>query len=403
MNNPKCVVAFAGARDHYQIPLALDNVNLLEKFVTDFYSPPVLQKIFPVLTGKRSIQGLNASNVRICFPALYHIFKSRLTGNYRHYIKSDALLGQAAYSVARETGANLFLYSYYAYDAFSKMQSGKSDVSRILFQLHPHPQAVKEILNQELQRFPAAKKSLMYEHELNITDKEFCRLDGESKLASDIIVASSFTRGTLLQNGIASSRIRVVPYGVNHDHFPDRRNTVSNNKLRVIFVGSIIQRKGLSYLFEAVQSLGTDQIELVLCGRGFVDKDLLGYFSNVPFLLKIGLSRSDLVKELHASDVFIFPSLAEGFGHVILEAMSTGLPVISTTATCAVDIIEDGVDGFVINPGMLGEVRDKLQWCLDNRTGLKEMGIKAAAKSRNYTWSKFRESISSSYQAIVKR
>ena len=195
------------------------------------------------------------------------------------------------------------------------------------------------------------------------------RVCGESRLANGWIVASSFTARSLAEGGIPLDKISVVPYGVDADRFdgvepwPARGRT-----FRVIFVGSMVQRKGLADLLEAIRLLKTSQIQVVLCGRGVIDAELIKkYGDRVGVEVKTNLSFNDLVSELKRSDLFALPSLAEGFGHAILEAMACGLPVLTTRNTCAPDIMEDGTEGFLVPIRSPGSIAEKLDWGARNR------------------------------------
>jgi glycosyltransferase involved in cell wall biosynthesis len=89
----------------------------------------------------------------------------------------------------------------------------------------------------------------------------------------------------------------------------------------------------------------------------------------------------------------VFPSLAEGFGHVLLEAMACGLPVLSTTHTAAPDLITNGEDGFVVAPRDAELLARNIEWALEHRTELRRMGRAARAKAEQFTWARFRASV----------
>jgi glycosyltransferase involved in cell wall biosynthesis len=195
----------------------------------------------------------------------------------------------------------------------------------------------------------------------------------------------------------------VVPYGVDSAHFPERaRSADPPGPYTVAYVGSMVQRKGLSYLLDAVRSIGRQHIRVVLCGRGFIDRELLTRYTDLNLDIRVGLSDAELVRVLHDCDVFALPSLAEGFGHVILETMSCGLPVIATRHTCAPDVYEDGVEGFIVPVRDARAIEEKLTWGLNHRDQLADMGGLAAARARQFTWQKFRLDIRRAYAPMVE-
>ena len=123
-------------------------------------------------------------------------------------------------------------------------------------------------------------------------------------------------------------------------------STTKNGKLKVLFVGALSQRKGLSYLMEAAGHLGS-KIELTLIGRRISECRPLDAALRTHRWIP-SISHGALLEEMSRHDVMVFPSLFEGFGLVILEAMSQGVPVIATPNTAAPDFVSDGDDGFIV-------------------------------------------------------
>jgi glycosyltransferase involved in cell wall biosynthesis len=107
------------------------------------------------------------------------------------------------------------------------------------------------------------------------------------------------------------------------------------------------------------------------------------------------------MQEMYSSDVFIFPTLCEGFAHVVLEAMSIGLPVITTTRCCGPDVIEEGKHGFIIPANDSKEIAGKLSWAASNKEILYDMGQAAAARSAGFTWQQFRNKTNEFYETAI--
>lgn len=398
----KCVVAHAGAQDHYQLALALSEKEYLEKLVTDVYSPDWLYSFLPSIFEKRYQPGLSSSF--ICFNLSNLSFGIQNIFIKKHFDnrKKDESISLKAYSIAFKKQLPLFLYSYYAFPAFKKAQSENYNQRRLLFQLHPHPLSVRNQLQLELENHPQAADSLLHEAEMKYSSDYLKRLSDEPALASAIVVASSYTKSTLVENNIPAEIIKVIPYGVDLQNFKTRTKVPNNNKLRVLFVGSMVQRKGLTYLFEAIAQLPKGSSELVLCGRGFVDHNLLKVYSSPDTIVQLNLDNTSLVAEMHKADVFVLPSLSEGFGHVILEAMATGLPIIATDHTSAPDLITEGKEGWIVPVRNTNALVDKLNWCIENRNQLFEMGNQAAATAKLFTWEKFRKGIVNFYETQIQ-
>lgn len=397
----KCVVVHGGARDQYQLALALAEKKYLKRLITDYYHSDHFYRVFPLIAEKRYINGLSSKLVNIPFQAFLLSLKMRFEQTFTLHKEMDLVLSKKAYKTACKYNTHLFCYSYYAYHSFRKAQQSGSGMRRILFQLHPHPVSVKKILQQELEVTPQARDSIMYENECQYSQEYLQSLSDESQMADSIVVASTYTMQSLVENGIDAAHIQVVPYGIDQQKFWTRIMSPGYKHLRIIFVGSLVQRKGLSYLLDAVRKLKNAGIELVLCSRGFIDEKLIGHYKDVQLTLKLNLSQKELLHELHNSDVFVLPSLCEGFGHVILEAMACGLPVITTPNTCAPDILEDGKEGFIIPIRDSDSLANKIDWCLKNKEGLYAMGQSASKKASQFTWEKFRKGIIQFYENSI--
>jgi glycosyltransferase involved in cell wall biosynthesis len=154
-------------------------------------------------------------------------------------------------------------------------------------------------------------------------------------------------------------------------------------------------------LLDAIRLLGVRKVRVVLCGRGRVDRALLAHYADLALDIKIAVTRAQLVRELHASDVLVLPSLVEGFAHVILEAMACGVPVVTTHHTCAPDVMVDGEHGFIVPVGDAGAIADRIAWGLDHRSDLAGMGVAASRQASEFTWARFRQGIRDAYVQML--
>ena len=162
------------------------------------------------------------------------------------------------------------------------------------------------------------------------TDAHAALLDREIELADDILVGSAFVKETFVSVGISPSKLHVVPYGADLDRFsPSARARATGDPFRVLFVGQIGERKGMSYLLDAYRRFQDSGTELHLVGNHVSssdvyrrDRDLIRHTANVP--------QSALPALMREADVFVLPTLVEGLGMVVIEAMACGVPVIVT-------------------------------------------------------------------------
>jgi len=187
----------------------------------------------------------------------------------------------------------------------------------------------------------------------------------EYEEAHAVLVPSEFARRSFLQQGVPASRIVKIPYGVDlRDFYPGEGRT--DGPFRVLFVGGVTLQKGIPYLLEAVSKLRGD-VELAMVGEAAnMPASVLERFdtSRVKW---VGRQNKGQVREwMQKSDVLVLPSVQDGFGLVLAEAMACGCPVIATTHTGIEDLIDDGVEGYVIPPQDVIALTDRVQALVDD-------------------------------------
>lgn len=229
--------------------------------------------------------------------------------------------------------------------------------------------------------------------------EKLARKDEELQLADVIFVASSFTQKTLQLSPKLCAPIKVITYGA-----PPvtglLRQEKSQRKLRVLFVGSLGQRKGISYLLDAINQLGK-QVELTLIGRPTkLCRPLEQALKTHRWIAS--LPHQQILEEMSRHDVLVFPSLFEGFGLVILEAMSQGLPVITTPHTAGPDIISDGEDGYIIPIRSSEAIAEKLELLFRDRKLLLEMSRAAQRKAVQFSWESYGRNVSNIIKTYIK-
>lgn len=265
------------------------------------------------------------------------------------------------------------------------------------------------ILNYPIAHHGWMRSLVNKEHEINPKLVKFLQIPDQGKfksgdltreieLADLILVGSSFVKSTFVDQGVESSRIRTINLGVNLQKFridPNRTYPGSDAKspLRLVFTGQLSQRKGLSYLFDAVRNYGAE-VELTLIGlapdKGYMN--LLDTPTNSKFL---GYRSRLEMSEIYSShDIFIFPSLAEGFPLAAIEAMAHGLGIIITKNTFGSDVVDDGVDGFIVSAQNSDEIRQAIDRFLTDRKLIEAFGKSASKKSAIYNWNRYQKEIS---------
>lgn len=227
------------------------------------------------------------------------------------------------------------------------------------------------------------------------SEEKLQRKDNELSLADKIYVASSFTKKTLEMCPGKLADIEVIPYGFPTVNKGRTYDGILNRKIKVLFVGGLSQRKGLSYFFDAIKGL-EDKIEATVVGKGDLSKckalkEALSRVNYIP-----SLPHNEILNLMSKQDLFIFPSLFEGFGLVITEAMSQGTPVITTDRTCGPDIINNGTDGWVVEAGNSEAIKKLLKQFISNPEILVKAGKKAMLTATQRPWSAYEKELAES-------
>lgn len=164
-----------------------------------------------------------------------------------------------------------------------------------------------------------------------------------------------------------SERISIVPCGVDLDFFCP--SNTQSDKFSVLFVGQLCHQKGLRCLLEAWRRVKLQCAELRIIGHFSPNRNAISsYESTATFLGP--LDWNALREEYRRADLLCLPSLSDGFGQVILEAIACGTPALTTTSCGASDLIRHGENGLVIPPADLESLISSLEWASRNRDKL---------------------------------
>jgi glycosyltransferase involved in cell wall biosynthesis len=417
------VCAFRGRRDSYQAPLALAEGGLLDRFFTDIYALPwlkALAKLAPASVrekaNSRCDPAIPADHVRCLWgnTFLEHLRHRLGCSHVLTFNKLDQNFSRAATQRAAEARTNLFLYSPYAWEAFTARYPHQP--RKVLFQYHPHLSLEEQILSKDAGTFPNYAKPSLRNGAERLPEALARRERDCWKHADLIICASAFTRRSLLEAGANEKLCCVIPYGI---EVPVREHAVSIppspipvpirsgleeragerrplqlSGFRAIFVGTGCQRKGLHHLLLAWQraNLPADSRLTLVCRT--LDRELEPLIAATPRVdVQRGISGHELSKLYTASLLFAMPSLVEGFGQVYLEAMAQGCPVLGTANTCLPDLGGESDGIFLVTPGNVEELTAKLEQLANLLPGNNGMREAARACAARFTWPAFRAAL----------
>jgi glycosyltransferase involved in cell wall biosynthesis len=261
-------------------------------------------------------------------------------------------------------------------------RAARRDIGRLWDLPLPHYLAIEEIWNEQMRRWPDAIAGAPLSEPL----RKRRRKDAELRLATKVMAASAFT-GRSLERLDLRIPLVVVPYAFPVDAFTARTERPSG-PFTVLAVGSHDLRKGTPYLLEAWKRAAIPDAELHLVGplrlaSQFVNR-YAGTFRHWPHVPK-----SQLGARYAAADVLAFPTLGDGFGLVIQEAMCCGTPVITTECGGGPECITDGVDGWLIPSRDIDALVERLRACAADRDAAFAVGRAARKRAERWTSSEF--------------
>jgi alpha-maltose-1-phosphate synthase len=385
-----------------QAALAFAEANLLEQFWTTISWNPgsALDRILPANLResfqRRSFPEMVRSRIksqpareaaRLFFGAMHLPLWSE---HERGFLSVDAIstaLDRAVAAEVRDSKNRKLVYAYEDCAVATFAAAEDRRIPRIYDLPIGYWRVGQRVLAEEREREPEWAPTLTGMRDSN---EKFVRKDEELRLATRVVVGSTFTKSTLAE-GPHQRPVTVVPYGAP----AATANEISDGgpKLKILFAGSLGQRKGLSYALRAVELIGRENCELTLLGRKAAEgcRPLDQAIRAHRWLPSVSHPR--VLLEMQQHDVLIFPSLFEGFGLAITEAMSQGTPVITTAHTAGPDIIDDGADGFIVPIRSAEAIAEKLELLARDRKRLRRMKISAREKARRHSWENYRRAL----------
>jgi glycosyltransferase involved in cell wall biosynthesis len=307
----------------------------------------------------------------------------------------DPRYGKIAASEARRRRSDLFMYSPYAWSAFSARYTHTP--RKVLFQFHPHHAVESAVLRVD--RVASEQANIRFadgvENPRGEAPPGRLRGDDAWQLADHVVCASSFTRESLLEAGARPEQISVAPYGVSAEAAePEVASGPPEEPFRALFVGSGIQRKGLHHLLLAWQRARLTSASRLTVVARVLDAGLVPLVESTPGVeLRRGVTSSELRHLYSTATLFAMPSLIEGFGQVYLEALAHGLPVLGTPNTCCPDLGTEADGVYLTAPGNIDELvanLERLAQTLPCNTGARQRARECGAR---FTWASFRQRI----------
>jgi starch synthase len=224
--------------------------------------------------------------------------------------------------------------------------------------------------------------------------------DEELGLADYVFVPSEHVRCTL-KGAVSNEKIRVVNYGAPTLRKRQQISLDRKQPLKVLFVGLLAQHKGIGYLLDAIDHLGSE-VELTLVGRRFRAHSRVDAACSHWRWFE-SLTHAKVLNLMLEADVLVLPSLTEGCALVVLEALACGLPVIVTPNTGSLEFVRDGCEGFVVPICRSDAITDRLHDLHRDRDRLAAMSRTAQATAAEKSWESYRVNLADTLRAVLWR
>lgn len=413
MNNWICCQL--GAREHYAIPRALHKQGKLKYLITDTwvsrYSPiHLLPKFIGTNLRERYHPELNNAPIKAFNRGSVTWETAQKFANVNDWQRiierncwwQQRVLQKLKKLRLRDNNITLFAYSYAALELFeyAKSQGWKIVLGQI------DPGVVEEKLV-----FRESKKYPQYEPNRPVLPLEYwSNWRQECNLADEILVNSPWSAQALAKTGVRHNKIKVIPLA--YETVQKRKDFVrtypenfsDQRPLKVLFLGQVILRKGVAAIFEAIELLDNKPIEFWFVGE--VGIKLPKQLKKHPQIKWLGsVPRSQTSHYYRQADVFLFPTLSDGFGLTQLEAQTWKLPLV-TSQFCG-SVVKDKINGLIL-PGVSGKaIAQVLNFCFYNPQELERFSQSSPQTLADFSLSKLAQELQTidttknTYQSLV--
>jgi glycosyltransferase involved in cell wall biosynthesis len=347
----KVVIAQKGSRAHFLDARCLFSRGMLAKLVIDWYAgdtvisrlpPAVLPKPLAKALSARA-PGLDARKIKSlnAWGILYRAYSSWARSRSKPY---DAYLWSDRHFAGRVARLNLpehDIFYTFSYAGLEALQAARMrGAMTVLNQIDAGAFGFR-LVAEEARRWPEYAKE-----DMSFPEAYFSRVQKEWEISDLVLVNSEWSRHALVEQGVSFSKIEVIPLAferpMEQEKFQLRERS---KKTRVLWLGTVSIGKGIQYLVEAARMLVDAPVEFVVAGPLAVRQEALeGAPHNIQWVGTI--PRSQVADMYRTCDVFVLPTLSDGFAITQIEALAYGLPVI-VTPNCG-RVVQDGETGFVI-------------------------------------------------------
>lgn len=413
----KVIVAHPGKQHSFQTAQALKRTGDLFAYITTIYDRRGSLTNFlnnRILKGDVKKKGSgrhceelqNKEVIQFCeFRSLMNLLvsKMQLPSKFKIWM-NDALADSFGRKVAKYAIKNnvdaVIMYDCTSNSCFKILKKKAPNIKCILDMSISHRAYLKEIYQKDIRKYNVTtfQKEQSFLWDMN----NMRRYVEETKYPDAFLVASEIVKYSIRVQGIEENKIFRVPYGVDCTKFDYKKRGELKKPLQLIFVGQVNHRKGIHHLLHVMEHFSENEVIVKVVGS--IDKKSYLYteFCNSSNIEFCGFVTRDRIATLYKeSDVFVLPTFGEGFALVILEALSCGLPVITTQFAGGNDAIQTGKNGIEYDALNEGELEKAIRWFIEHPQKFPEMSTAARETAEQYTWENYYEQVSRAVNDIV--
>jgi glycosyltransferase involved in cell wall biosynthesis len=357
--------------------MALDRRGALREFHTT------------LAVGRRSVD-IDGNRIRQHpYREIFRLLGQRLRQNWFTHHETgwasvDAVAQQFDRKVSKSLGKDAAVYCYEDSALLTFRAADRTGLKRYYELPILYWETAHKLLMQEAERYPEWEPTLLATRD---SPAKLERKSAELHFA-DLVICPSRQVQESLPPG---ARSLIAEYGC-PSPLPEDRPVRDRSRLRVLFAGTMTQRKGLADLFAAMNLLQRPDIELVVLGTPLVP---LEFYRNIypDFVYETTRSNAQVRRLMLSCDVLVLPSIVEGRAMVQMEALSCGLPIVVTPNAGAEDLVEPGQTGFLVPIRTPEKIAEILNWIADHREWVDDVRPAILAKARQSNWGSYTETV----------
>lgn len=342
--------------------------------------PPGLVRLFPWWEIPRTLVSRANLDQRLADA----LFRRSITGFDRHV--AHRIDGYSA--IYAGNGA--------AYETF--LAARKRGIPRIYSVRSFHPAFEADMEKREFEKFPALCAGASADDKTKRLLSE--RRKREWDMADLVMMHSDICRNSYADYGVDTTKVRVIPLGFPEIGPPADGNAKDmDGPLKILWAGNFSVLKGAHHFLGALDELAqTIKVDIKVFGKILLSRRDL----NLPIQFLPTVPRAQLFGEYRCADVLVHPTLADGYGLVAAEAMSQGLPVITTTRAGISEQIRSGETGLIVNEGDSDALARVLRWCAINRESLRQIGIAGQKVAASWQWHHYRSALAEMLAGTIR-